>query len=438
VRRGDRWLGIDDLAAWEQRTNRVPSLVIGATRFAEPRGRAAVGLADVEGHVPADTGLAYRVGSITKTFTAAVVLGLVERGVLALDAPVSTYLSGTTFGQVSVRMLLAHCGGVQRELPGDMWATMLGPDHEGVRAALSEAELVAEPGQRWHYSNLGYAALGLIVGQVAGVGCAELISSRLWAPLGLSSTSWTRLAASAVGYRVDPWADVVHREPDMDQAAVGVAGQSWSTVADLLVWGNALLGGAPEVVSPWVVDMMHTVHVMVDRERWTSAWGLGLILDRRDAFVVAGHTGAMPGFQSALCLDRSSGAVAVVLSNATRGVAIGQLGGDVVEAIAGSPPRAVDEGWQPCEGVPAELEGVLGPWWSESDETVFTWRAGGLHAHLVSAPDAGRTRFARIGPDSYRAVAGRWCGERLRVGRDEQGAVSVLEWASYPFTRAPR
>jgi CubicO group peptidase (beta-lactamase class C family) len=241
-----------------------------------------------------------------------------------------------------------------------------------------------------------------------------------------------------VGYRVDPYADLVHVEPDMDQAAIGVGGQLWSSVPDLLAWGWALAGGAPDVVSRWVVESMHTLQVMVDTSTWTSGWGLGLILERRGERLRAGHTGAMPGFVSALSFDRDTGTVAVALSNATRGADVAAVAGELVDELATSASAPEPVSWSPMTHLPSELEGILGRWWSEADETVFTWRAGALYARLLSAPASAETRFERIGLDEFRAVAGRFTGERLTVSRDPAGNVSGLVWATYPFRRTPR
>jgi hypothetical protein len=96
-------IDLDEIAIREQRHCRLPSLVVAAARDDVRIGSIVVGLADVKGQVDADESTAYRIGSITKTFTAAVVLDLVERGELRIDAPVGTYLSGTSFGVVPFR-----------------------------------------------------------------------------------------------------------------------------------------------------------------------------------------------------------------------------------------------------------------------------------------------------------------------------------------------
>ena len=237
--------------------------------------------------------------------------------------------------------------------------------------------------------------------------------------------------------RVDPYQDVLHPEPDMDQRAAGMGGQMWSTAGDVVTWAQALMGRRPDVVAPDVVEAMHTLRVMVDPE-WSQGWGLGLILTRRGDRVLAGHTGAMPGFSAALAFDRSTGAAAVVLANTMAATGIRDLALRFVElAIDHHVELPEPEPWVPAGPCPPDLAGVLGPWWSESGQTVFSWRADALEAELVDGL-GGRSVFERLGPDEFRVIEGRELGERLVVHRGDGGAVASLEWATYPYTRQPR
>ncbi len=416
--------------------HRLPGLTVTVARHDVVLATAATGFADVEHAVPAGPDVAYRIGSITKTFTAALTLRLVEQGHLDLDATVGHYLPATSFGPVTLRMLLAHCGGIQREIPVDMWESMRGPSDAEFREALTRVEMVAEPGERWQYSNLGYATIGAIVEYVTGSRCTDLIDETLLMPLGMNRTTWQPTPDAAVGYRVDPFAAAFHREPVMDMASVGVLGQLWSTPADLLRWGNALIGAEPDVVPESVVDAMHTAQVMVDTRAWTQGWGLGLILDRRVDHILAGHTGSVPGFHAALSTDRESGTVVVACTNATHGITLTDVTADIADQVAALCPPAAAAVTPPTPPCPAEIAEILGRWWSESQETVFTWRHDGLHAHLADDPDNSDSRFVAYAPDSYRTVEGRLRGERMIVGRTEAG--TVLRWATYPLTRSPR
>ncbi|MFE3105264.1 serine hydrolase domain-containing protein [Nocardia tengchongensis] len=420
----------------EQSSERLPSLSVAVGVDGMLVAEASAGFADLEHRVAAGGGHSFRIGSITKTFTAALTLSLCDRAELALDAPIDSYLPGTGFGDLTLRLLLSHSSGLQREAPGTMWETMQGPSAAELREAFSLAERVAEPGQRWHYSNLGYAVIGQVIEQVTGSSCQSLIGRHFLEPLELAGTSWAMPSNAAVGYRRDPYADLIHREPGMDQAAVGVGGQLWSTTTDLLRWGHALCGGEPEVVSPTVVDAMHRVQVMCDTDSWKRGWGLGLILERRGDRVTAGHTGAMPGFQSALCIDRRTEVAVVALCNATRGIALNDLAADVaVDAISrrSTPPPPI---WEPASPCPDEVAELLGSWWSESDEIVIGWRRGALVAHLATSPATTGTTFRMEAPGRFRAIAGRLEGELLLVTQSSSGV--EMRWATYPLTRSPQ
>jgi len=413
----------------------IPSLLAAVGVGGVSRAVAVSGYADAENRILATEESSYRIGSITKTFTAASTVLLADSGEVGLDDPVRRYLPGTPFEHVSLRMLLSHTSGLQREAPTDMWESMRGPSPAALRASFSHVEFVAEPGQRWHYSNLGYAILGQVIESVVGRPIEVVITETLLRPLGLDRTCWTQPENPVAGYRVDPFVATVHREPVMDQGAIGAGGQLWSTSDDLLRWGHALAGGEPAVLPETVVEKMHTLHVMVDTSGWTRGWGLGLILERRDGVIVSGHTGAMPGFQSALALDRSSGLSVVVLANATRGVEPGDLAAEILrEAIAEQPATAPPQ-WRPAE-CPPHIEPLLGSWWSEADETLFRWESDGLHACLAGRSTTTDTRFIEEGPGRFRAAAGRLQGELLFVTVTPAG--HEIRWATYPFTRTPR
>jgi hypothetical protein len=94
--------------------------------------------------------------------------------------------------------------------------------------------------------------------------------------------------------------------------------------------------------------------------------------------------------------------------------------------------------WRPAGAAPAELEGVLGRWWSEGAEFILRWHDGRLEARSAEAPEwQPWARFERLGDDRYRTVFGRERGELLRVVRDEDGKPTKLYWATYPMTREP-
>jgi len=128
---------------------------------------------------------------------------------------------------------------------------------------------------------------------------------------------------------------------------------------------------------------------------------------------------------------------AVVLTNSGTWDELIKTGSDLTEAALEELPPAL-EAWMPEEQPPAEIEPLLGRWWSEGSETIFSWRDGKLEARLAGAPaHRAPSVFELEGDDRYRVVSGRERGEVLTVVRDEQGAVVRLYWATYPFTREP-
>src|SRR5262249_24257697 len=127
----------------------------------------AVGSADATGrHTTPDT--QYRVGSITKTFTAASVLTLADEGKVGLDDPLERHLPAAAGRPLTIRRLLSHSSVLQREIVGSVWETLVFPSTEELLGRLDEAEQVLDPGAQWHYSNLAYSLLGEVVAVVSG------------------------------------------------------------------------------------------------------------------------------------------------------------------------------------------------------------------------------------------------------------------------------
>src|SRR5215210_936492 len=157
-----------------QAEERMPSVSAAVFRGEEILWQQALGLADVEGTRAATPETQYRIGSITKTFTAVGVMQLRDAGELSLDDPLTTYLPESAHGPTIGRML-AHSSGLQREPPGEIWETMKAPSREDLVAGTAEAEQVLASGSWWHYLNLAFALLGEVVaGGLGGGGGARL------------------------------------------------------------------------------------------------------------------------------------------------------------------------------------------------------------------------------------------------------------------------
>lgn len=418
-----------------QAERHLPSVAAAAVRDGELIWSDAVGLADVDSGVEATPDHQYRIASITKTFTAVAVMQLRDAGKLALDDPLDRHIPGAARSP-SLRFLLSHASGLQREPSGRIWETLSFPSREELVGGLEESEQVLAPGAYRHYSNLGFALLGEVVARVSGTEYERYVDARVIRPLGLRRTTWRPEPPVATGYFVDPWRDTAAREPVAEGRATASAGELWSTAPDLCRWAAFLADPDEEVLAPDTVEEMHAFQTMTDLEHWTLGHGLALMLMRKGDRIFSGHSGAHLGFLSNVACHRPTRTAAAVVTNSSSGVAITELGVDLADAVAAGSP--VDpELWRPGDEPPQELDGVLGHWWSEGHEYLFRYREGRLEALLRDVPGRQLTRFEREADDRYRAIDGLERGELLLIVRDEDGEVTRLELASYPFARRP-
>ena len=165
-----------------QAEERMPSVSAAVFRGGETLWEQALGHADVDAAREATPQTQYRIGSITKTFTAVGIMQLRDAGELSLDDPLTAHLPESAHGPTIGRML-AHFSGLQREPPGEIWETMKAPSREDLLAGTAEAEQVLDPGTWWHYSNLAFALLGEVVARAHGGTWEEALQDRIVGPL---------------------------------------------------------------------------------------------------------------------------------------------------------------------------------------------------------------------------------------------------------------
>jgi CubicO group peptidase (beta-lactamase class C family) len=427
---------LESKLAAAQAEQRMPSVSAVVFRGDEMLWERALGVADVENEVEATPDTQYRIGSITKTFTAVGIMQLRDRGELSLDDPLTRFLPESAHAPTIGRML-SHASGLQREPPGEIWETMEAPTREQLLERTTVAEAVLEPGTWWHYSNLAFALLGEVVARAHGGSWEDALAERILEPLGLTRTTPAAAEPAARGYFVDPWTDAVRLEREPDFGGSGALGKLWSTTGDLARWGAFLVTGADAVLAASTLEEMSLVRAMVDQATWTVGWGTGLELYRRGEHVFVGHGGAMPGHLAALVVDRKTYVGAAVLTNTGAGAAPEKVALDLaVAAIEALPAR--QEAWTAGEPAPSELEPLLGPWWTEGHEIVLGWRKGRLEAKLLGGvPGRDTSYFEREGDDRFRCVEGRERGELLRIVRAGDGSVDKLYFATYPLRREP-
>jgi CubicO group peptidase (beta-lactamase class C family) len=396
--------------------------------------------------IGAEADAQFRLGSITKTFTAVLVMQCRDDGLLDLDDPVGTHLDvPEALRDLSIRRLLSHTSGLQREPYGDVWATLNAPGAEQLLAELDRAERVLPSARRFHYSNLAFALLGLVVAKRRGGTWAEVLRDRITGPFGLGSITPTP-ERPTTGYLVEAYSDHAKPEPPMDCGGIAPAGQLWGTAPDLARWAAYLadpqrLDPDGAVLASTTLDEMRWPLTVTDEALWAVGLGLGLMLVNRGERVVhVGHDGAMPGFLAAAFGRRGPDVppalgVAVMSASGTATQAL-DLAHELLGAAAEHDPADI-EAWTPGEPAPEHLRPILGPWWSEGFEYVFFWKDGALRIRAADAP-AGRppSVFEEIGTDLLRTVSGREVGELLRLTRDPgSGEVVHMHWATYKVTR---
>jgi CubicO group peptidase (beta-lactamase class C family) len=279
--------------------------------------------------------------------------------------------------------------------------------------------------------------LGEIVARLDGRDWAESLQARVLDPLEMRRTTFGLVAPHATGYYVPPFTDVPLREPVIDIKAMAPAGALASTARDLATWSGFLAKPADEVLTGDTMEEMCQPQIVADLEGWQLAWGLGLMIVRSGGKTLVGHTGGMPGHITGLFVHRDSATGGVVLMNTTSSPSPAEIAVGLATYAIDNEPVEQDP-WTPGTEVPAELQGVLGRWYSEGAPFTFSVEKARLHARQESAP-AGTppSVFVRLAEDVYRTESGRETGELLRVTRDAHGTVTKLHWATYLFTREP-
>src|SRR5207248_1148830 len=163
------------------------------------------GVGDVESGLEATPDTQYRVGSITKTFTATAIMQLRDAGKLDLEDTLDRHVEGAAH-RPTIRRLLSHASGLQRETQDDSWLTLRFVQPDELLETLAQAELVLPSGARFHYSNLAYALLGIVVERVSGVPYKDYVRERLFEPIGLKRVSFEPEPPAAKGYLAQPYA----------------------------------------------------------------------------------------------------------------------------------------------------------------------------------------------------------------------------------------
>ncbi|SCF03690.1 serine hydrolase domain-containing protein [Micromonospora mirobrigensis] len=423
---------VDARVARAQAEGRAPSLLVGVVRDGDLAHLATAG-----GHPRPDADLQYRLGSISKTMTAVLILQQRDAGRLTLDDPLERHLPGTGVGGLTLRQLLGHASGLQREPDGRWWERTSGGDLATLLAGLTPDKLAFPPHRAYHYSNLAYGLLGGVLEAVTGTPWFALLRERVLEPLGLRRTTYQATEPFARGYVVHPWHETLREEPRTDTGAMAPAGQLWSTATDLARWAAFLADPDPAVLAPQTLTEMCVPVAINDLESWRGGHGLGVELYREGDRVYLGHGGSMPGYVAGLVVHRPTRTAAVSFANSygmRNGHHITALARGVLTHVLDAEPTPPAP-WRPAATAPVgELADLTGRWWWMGIEYEFRTDAGDL---LGGPVGLATLRFTPEGPDRWRGRSGGQDGEILSVLRDDAGRAVGLDIGTFVFTRSP-
>jgi D-alanyl-D-alanine carboxypeptidase len=261
--------------------------------------------------------MSFRIGSVTKQFTAAAILWLEEQGKLSVADDLTKFLPDFPVGgrHVTIEQLLTHTSGIRNFTAAPTWQPLKMRD-------LTTAEMVAfigelgfqfAPGERWSYSNSGYFLLGAIIEKASGLSYAAFLDQHVFSPLGLRRTYYdnpsTVIPRRARGYQRG--SDAYVNAPYISMTQPFAAGALASTVDDLLQWDQSLTTG--KLLKPDGIRRMFTPHTLESGTKTT--YGYGWALAQHAGHAIAEHGGGIEGFRSHVVRIPSERLFVAVLTN---------------------------------------------------------------------------------------------------------------------------
>lgn len=277
-----------------------------------PVFREGFGLANRELNVPNTSETVFRIGSITKQFTAAAIMQLAEAGKLSVEDPISKYYANApaAWAKVTIRHLLSHRSGIgdYTSLP-NFFEKLAAEDRtpEQIIEMTRDQPLAFEPGTKFAYDNSGYIVLGYVIEKVSGQTYADYVEQHIFKPLGMRdsgyevSTAILPRRAAGYGFADGKWTNATYIAMSLPYAA----GSLYSTVDDLLAWEQALF-------SDKVVSAASRAAMTTDQG---DKYGFGLLIDDLGGHKNIWHNGGINGFSTHMVDFQDDGLTVIALAN---------------------------------------------------------------------------------------------------------------------------
>ena len=361
---------IDRFVRAEMKTARIPGIALALTDREFLVRASTYGYADLSARARVTPETLFEIGSIGKSFTAIALLQEVEAGRLDLQAPITDYLPWiavrSPYGPITAHHLLSHTAGL-------IMGTEFSTEARFETWALRDTEVGFPPGARFHYSNVGYKALGLLLEALTGKHPGEVIRSCILEPLGMVATAprithetRTRLAVGYCDLYDDRPSSPRHPLVPATWLETDTADGSIATTAeDLAVYLRMLLnrGRGPQgpILSEESFRLLTRRVIACDEGTRAGFYGYGLDVTEQNGHAMLGHGGGMVGYISSVLMDADAGLGVVVLTNAIREISgIAQASMRLLRAgVAGERlPRLPGPGNPPKVKRPADYAGT--------------------------------------------------------------------------------
>ncbi len=269
------------------------------------------GYSNLEWKVPNTPSSKFRLGSVTKQFTAACILLLEERGKLNINDPVKKYMpdAPAAWDKVTIYNLLTHTSGIPSftGFPDYASTEAFATTPEKLVARFRDKPLEFEPGTKWNYSNSGYVLLGYLLEKISGESYRQFVQENIFTPLGMKDSGYdsnsTIIEHRAAGYTPGP--DGVKNAGYIDMTIPLSAGALYSTTEDLLRWEQGLMGG----------KLLNTESLQKMTTPFKNDYALGLGVRTVGGRKVIEHGGGIEGFNTMLLYEPADKLTVVVLSN---------------------------------------------------------------------------------------------------------------------------
>ncbi len=282
----------------------IPGLSVGIVQGQKLVWSSGFGYANIKTEQTTSQDRVYRVGSITKLFTATSIMQLRDQGLLHLDDPVCKYVPefiGYGKERITIRHMLTHTSGLPREYPGDYWQSLVYPSEEDVRRSLPRLMPVFAPLQEWKYSSLAFSVLGLLIYNISRMPHDEYITRMILNPLNMTTSGFELNGNDqdkcAQGYFTCE-ANGFKKAPHVHTNGLSAASQLYSSVQDISKFISLQfltgLNDQPAILCPATLAEMHRPFFM--GQSWEFGISATWMLFPFQQYTSIGHSGGMHGF----------------------------------------------------------------------------------------------------------------------------------------------